>query len=186
MKRWAFAVAFCLAACTGDSTPIRTSEVPLTSVSVDVDRYMGLWYEIARYPNRFEEGCVGVTAEYKRLSKKRINVKNTCRKDSLDGPVEVADGRARVVGDGQLKVSFLPGGLSFLDGVASGGYWVIWLEPDYRMAVVVSPGNEFGWILAREPQPDSNVTNTAVQALKDQGYRTDALIWVKQPPEEDS
>lgn len=182
MRRIFLAACLAAAACTSDDTAIRTSTSELSAVPVDIDRYMGKWYEVARYPNRFEDGCVGVTAEYERVSKARIKVTNTCREGSLAGPVEVADGRARVVGEGKLDVSFLPGGLSFLDGVASGGYWVIWLDPDYRMAVVVSPGFDFGWILARQPQPEPALIEAAKAALTANDYNLDALIWVEQGP----
>ncbi|MBC6442164.1 MAG: lipocalin family protein [Rhodobacteraceae bacterium] len=180
MKRLALAAAFLVASCMNHTGSIRTTGAPLPAVPVDIDRYMGLWYEIARYPNWFERGCVAVTAEYKRISRRRISVKNTCRQGTLNGPMKVAEGRARIVGEGRLAVSFLPGGMSFLDGVVPGRYRVIWLDPEYRMAVVVSPGFDFGWILAREPNPDQALINRARTALEDNGYITDALVRVEQ------
>ncbi|MEM1277961.1 MAG: lipocalin family protein, partial [Pseudomonadota bacterium] len=101
--------ALALAACSG---PVyRDVSVPMTTHGpVDLERYQGLWYEIARYPNSFEEGCFGVTAEYSLNPDGSIKVVNTCRQGALNGPTEVADGRATLTspeGD-KLKVGFVP------------------------------------------------------------------------------
>jgi apolipoprotein D and lipocalin family protein len=120
--------------------------------NLDVDRYLGKWYEIARFPNTFERGCVGVTAEYSMRSDGEVNVKNTCVNGTLDGSVEVANGRARVEGPGRLSVTFVP-----------------WL-PFARVAVVGAPKGTTGWILARNPQITAAQRRTAEQALAKNGY----------------
>ena len=152
----------------------------METADVDIDRYMGNWFEIARFPNRFEEGCAGVTATYIRLARQRIEVTNTCRDGGLDGDERSAEGRARIVGPGQLAVSFLPEGLSFLDGVASGDYWVLWVDESYQAAVVGAPNGKTGWIMARNPVLEQATTDAALEILKAAGYRTEALHWTEQ------
>jgi apolipoprotein D and lipocalin family protein len=86
---------------------------------VDLARYLGRWYEIARYPNFFETGCVGVTADYALRDDGRIDVVNTCREDTLDGEIETIEGVARVTDDpsgAKLRVSFFP--------PFEGDYWI--------------------------------------------------------------
>ena len=106
--------------------------------NLDLDRYLGKWYEIARFPNRFERGCArrdrgiracGPTA--------RSTVRNTCRKGSPDGPVEVAEGEASVVAPGKLEVTFVPW-LPF----AKGDYWVLHVDAAYSVAVVGEPSGK--------------------------------------------
>lgn len=155
----------------------RDTDVPLEAVAVDIDRYMGRWYEVARFPNRFEEGCTRVTADYARVSKGRIAVVNTCQRD---GKAEAAKGRARIVEAGKLTVSFLPAGLSFFDGVAAGDYWVLWIDAEYRVAVVGAPSGRFGWILARTPEPAPDLLEEARAALEGAGYDITGLIWTEQ------
>lgn len=133
--------------------------------NLDVDRYLGKWYEIARFPNTFERGCVGVTAEYSMRSDGEVNVKNTCVNGTLDGSVEVANGRARVEGPGRLSVTFVPW-LPF----ARGDYWVLYIDADYSVAVVGAPKGTTGWILARNPQITAAQRRTAEQALAKNGY----------------
>ena len=97
MKGWIGALALGILTLAGcSSASYRDTAVPMTTAGpVDLTRYQGLWYEIARFPNRFEEGCVGVTAEYTLADDGSVTVLNTCRKDTLDGPVTTAEGVAR-------------------------------------------------------------------------------------------
>jgi apolipoprotein D and lipocalin family protein len=161
---------------SAQAAPVRDVSVPLAAVeTVDINRYLGLWYEIARFPIRFEAGCVGVTAEYGLLADGRISVLNSCVQGSLDGPKRVAKGTAKVVGPGKLKVNFVKW-LPF----AVGDYWIIHLEPDYSMAVVGTPGAKYGWVLARKPHLGDVVWQRALAALKLNGYDTDQLEMVEQ------
>jgi apolipoprotein D and lipocalin family protein len=137
----------------------RRAQGPVTPIdSVDLDRYAGRWYEVARFPNSFQEDCTGETvAEYERLSNGQIRVVNTCRQ--ADGTVKRAEGRARLADrDGptsKLKVRFAPAFLSFLPMVW-GNYWILDLTEDYSAALVGEPGREYLWVLSRTPvMPDS-------------------------------
>lgn len=169
--------ALSLAAC--ETPPVnRDASVPLTTVDkVDLERYLGRWYEIARFPNRFEENCEGVTAEYARRDDGLIAVTNTCRKGAPDGPAKAAKGRARIVdtaSNAKLEVSFF--------GPFWGDYWIIDLAPDYSLAIVGEPEGRYLWILSRTPTIDDDVRTDAIATLKGFGYNTDALYFPQQPP----
>lgn len=157
----------------------RDASVPLETIpEVQIDRYLGLWYEIARYPNWFERNCTGVTAHYSMLPNGNIRVENTCFKGDLTGRKTVAKGEAWQVGPAKLKVSFVP--VPLIKNIASGDYWVIYLDEDYTTAVVGDPKGNFGWILSRTPQITQRAFDKALDALKQAGYNADLLEYVKQ------
>jgi apolipoprotein D and lipocalin family protein len=152
---------------------VRDSAVPMVVVdSVDIDRYLGQWYEIARFPNRFEAGCTNVTATYALRKDGNISVANACTKD---GTTEVTEGKAWVEAPGKLKVTFVP----WLGSIAAGDYWVMDLKPDYSMAVVGAPTGGFGWILARGPKLSKADKDRALKVLASNGYDTNQLEWVQ-------
>ncbi|PRY23122.1 apolipoprotein D and lipocalin family protein [Aliiruegeria haliotis] len=144
----------------------RDRDVEMIPVSqLDLERYLGKWYEIARFPNRFEKGCEGVTAEYALRDDGKISVLNTCRIGAPDGEVKTADGQAKVVGPGKLSVTFVPW-LPF----ARGDYWVLHVDEDYTLAVVGAPRGTTGWILARSPSISDEARATAEEVLRRNGY----------------
>lgn len=165
-----------LAACgqppvnrAGDAPPLETVD------NVDLTRYLGRWYEIARFPNGFEENCEGVTADYARREDGLISVTNTCYKGAPDGEREVAEGRARVVDEAtkaKLKVSFF--------GPFWGDYWIIGLADDYSLSLVGEPEGRYLWILSRTPEISDETREKALSDLKAMGYNTDALYWTAQ------
>jgi apolipoprotein D and lipocalin family protein len=167
-----------LGAC---SRPVfRDTGAPIEPVAeVDLERYAGRWYEIARFPVWFQEGCVGVTADYALRPDGRVDVLNTCREETLDGRERSASATARVVdeGGGRLKVRFLPW-LPFIEG----DYWIIHLEPDYSTAVVAIPSGTAGWILSREPAIAPERLAAAEAALQAAGYDLRWLQPTPQPP----
>jgi apolipoprotein D and lipocalin family protein len=168
-------LAALLAAC-GPAIPYRDQDIRIKSVeSLDIARYAGRWYEIARFPNSFEKDCVAVTADYALRPDGKVSVTNTCRKNSFDGPVEVAEGTAEVVAPGQLKVKFVDW-LPF-----AGDYWVLYVSPDYDLAVVGAPAGTTGWVLARSPNPDPELLDRGYEALRKNGYRTNEMIRTPQP-----
>lgn len=152
---------------------------PLETVdSVDVERYLGKWFEIARYPVSFEEGCVGVTAEYALRDDGRIRVLNTCIEGTLDGPVRTIEGTGRVIEEetnAKLAVSFF--------GPFEGPYWILMLDEDYQWAVVGEPSRSTLWILSRTPQLDEDTLDMISAALPDLGYDPERLIMTPQAPE---
>ncbi len=127
---------------------------PLQAVpAVDVPRYMGTWYEIAKYPNWFQKKCVSSTqATYSLQADGRVQVHNRCKTDK--GEWSEALGAARQVGgptSAQLKVRFAPEWLSFIPMVW-GDYWIIDLDPQYQWVLVSEPRREYLWVLSRTPQ----------------------------------
>lgn len=154
-----------------------TAYPPLPVVDyVDLSRYAGRWYEIARYPNSFERGCVGVTADYTLRDDGRIEVVNTCIESSLDGPIRTIRGSARVVDsttNAKLKVRFF--------WPFEGDYWIIDLDEDYSYAVVGAPSRKFLWILSRGPQMDEGTYEGIIGSLPAYGYDPAQLMLVPQP-----
>ena len=152
---------------------------PLETVSyVEPERYVGLWYEIARYPNVFQLDCAGgTTAEYTLRDDGRIDVINTCHTGSIDGPEKKVEGVARIVDDetnAKLKVGF---------GLFEGNYWIIGLDEDYQWAVVGEPSRRFLWILSRTPLLDDDIYESILTLIEEKGYDTEKLIMTPQMAE---
>jgi len=179
MKLTVLATLACLALVATPATAQLHGDqnAPISTVpDLDINRYTGLWYEIARYPNRFERNCYAVTAEYALNDNGTIAVLNTCREGAVDGPVDVAEGRARIEGPGQLSVNFV----RFLPFIR-GDYYVLDITDDYSLAVVGEPGRNYGWILARAPQISDTEFARATATLERNGYDLSALERVPQP-----
>jgi apolipoprotein D and lipocalin family protein len=157
----------------------RRGKEPLRVVpSVDLPRYAGLWYEVARLPNRFEEKCAGdVTAEYTPKGTDRLKVVNRCRK--RDGRMSEAVGEAKLADskgpNSRLKVRFAPSFLSFLPMVW-GDYQVIELAPDYSHAVVGAPDRKYLWVLSRSPRMDEATYLRLLEAARAEGFDVSRMI----------
>lgn len=135
---------------------------------VDLKSYMGLWYEIASYPNSFQKGCSCTTAEYNLLSSGKVEVLNRCIKK---GKWTDAKGHAKAVdqsGNAKLKVSFF--------WPFYGDYYIIMLDQNYQWAVVGSPSREYLWILSRSPAMEPDQYQSIVQKLPDFGYTEELLV----------
>jgi apolipoprotein D and lipocalin family protein len=160
----------------------RHAQSDLASIdSLDVPRYLGAWYEIAKYPNRFQKQCDGfTTAHYSLQPDRTIQVINRCRR--ADGRYEEAVGTARQLGPAdspKLEVRFAPGWLSFLPMVW-GDYWVIDLDPDYQLAAVSEPKREYLWILSRTPTVPRQAMASLLDRLARQGFDLGRLEMTKQ------
>ncbi|MFN3609532.1 MAG: lipocalin family protein [Hyphomonas sp.] len=170
--------ALALAACISQPDYRATDAELPTVAEVDLDRYVGKWHEIARYPNWFERGCVTAVAEYAQLPDGKISVTNSCAKE--DGEIDVAEGKARVV-DGsngaKLKVKFAPSWVPF----AEGDYWVLHLEPDYSAVLVGAPSGRYLWILARDPNPPKATLDRILEKAEALGFETEPLIYAGNP-----
>jgi apolipoprotein D and lipocalin family protein len=149
--------------------------------ALDVPRYLGAWYEIAKYPNRFQKQCDGyTTAHYSLQPDRSLQVINRCRR--ADGRYDEAIGSARQIGPAdspKLQVRFAPGWLSFLPMVW-GDYWVIDLDPDYQLAAVSEPKREYLWILSRTPTVPRQTLAALLDRLERQGFDTSRLEMTKQ------
>ncbi len=144
---------------------------PLRSVAtVDLTRYAGTWYEIARYPNRFQRKCDGdTTAKYSLRDDGKIEVVNSCRK--RDGEFTTSKGTAKVVDrntNAKLKVTFF--------WPFSGDYWIVGLDKEYRYAVVGEPSRKYVWILSRTPELPQLLYDEAVRIVRDAGYDPSRLL----------
>ncbi len=152
----------------------QTIDGPKTVDFVDIKRYAGQWYEIARYPNRFQRACSGdVSATYTPLPNGKVGVVNTCR--NANGGLERIRGTARVVDrktNAKLKVTFF--------WPFSGDYWILELGRDYEFAVVGEPGQNYLWILSRTPQLDDVTYQRIVTRLESRGIDTAKLIRTRQ------
>jgi apolipoprotein D and lipocalin family protein len=163
------------------ASPVHAQELGAvrTVESVDLDRYVGDWFEIARYPNRFQRKCTGdVRASYVLRSDGRIDVTNRCR--TADGEI-AANGVAKIVDartSARLKVRFAPAALSFLPFVW-GDYWILGLAEDYSWAVVGSPDREYLWILSRTPSLAEPGRAAALQVARANGFDTARLEWTR-------
>ena len=148
-----------------------------TVTSLDLHRYMGLWYEIARYENRFEYGLVDVTATYTLRPDGMIRVENRgCKRNSPYDICKTANGHAKIpdpTQPGKLKVSFF---LSFYSD-----YYVLELdEENYNYALVGSSTDKYLWILSRTPQLPEEIKKKLVTAAERRGYDTSQLKWIEQ------
>ncbi len=143
---------------------------------VDLDRYLGKWYEIARLDQKFQRGCVNSTAEYSMRPDGDIRVVNRCELAEKNKTKE-AVGRAWVTDkttNSKLRVQFFLSGLklSFL----SGKYWILDLDNDYRYVMIGDPSRKYFWLLSRSPSMDAVLLQKLVEKAKGLGFDTAALI----------
>ena len=161
-------------AASAQSTPLRV--VP----ELDLARYAGTWYEVARFPNSFQKKCLSdVTAEYKVRPDGRVDVTNRCRESGNE--ITEASGIARPV-KGQptsvLEVRFAPAFLSFLPMVW-GDYQVIELDPDYQYAVVGTPDRKYLWVLSRTPKLETALYDRLMERARAQGFDVSKLVMTR-------
>jgi len=164
------------AAFLSATVPVQAQEV-VTVPSVDLKRYVGKWYEIARFPNSFQKKCIAnATAEYRARSDGDIDVTNRCKVEG--GVLDQADGLARVI-DGsrnaKLQVRFAPPWLAWFP-LVWGDYWIIDLDADYSIATVGTPSRDYLWILARKPVLSTAEYEAAVNNATKQGFDTSKLV----------
>jgi apolipoprotein D and lipocalin family protein len=151
---------------------------PETVQYVDLERYAGEWYEIARYPNRFQQNCPASKATYSLLPNGKVKVLNECWDRGYRKVLRSVTGKARVVdaqSNARLKVTFF--------WPFSGDYWIIGLGDDYEYAVVGHPDRKYLWILSRNPEMEEELYGRISDDLKKQGYDPARLIRRKQEGE---
>lgn len=162
-----FVVLFLFTACSYKDPSIKSVQ------KVDLDRYLGSWYEIARYEHRFEKDCKNVTATYSIKENKKIEVINSCTKITTNNKTE-AIGEAYAVDNtnSKLKVSFF--------WPFYGDYWIIMLDEDYSYAVISEPSKKYLWILSRDKKLDENIKDNILKRLESLDYDLSKLIWTIQ------
>ncbi len=142
---------------------------------LDIERYLGKWYEISRYDHRFERGLVGVTATYSLRADGKIKVVNSGFKETLNGKKSEATGKAKIPDPNipsKLKVSFF--------WFFYGDYFVLELDNNYQWALIGSKSDNYLWILSRTPQMDESLYNELLNKLASRGYDINKLIRVEQ------
>jgi apolipoprotein D and lipocalin family protein len=135
---------------------------------VELEKYLGKWYEIAHLPAKFQEGCNETTATYTLSKDGSISVLNQCIKN---GKMKQAKGKAKVVdknSNAKLKVTFF--------WPFRGDYWIIKLGNKYDYAVVGTPNRKYLWILNRTPQMDDKLFSQLIESVKSKGFDVNNLI----------
>ncbi len=159
---------------------MQRKDVPQTVAQVDLSRYSGKWFEIARLPNSFEKGCDCATAEYAVRPDNSVAVKNTCFKADGESYSVRAVAYKRDPGGAKLGVSFAPGWLKALTGrLTEGKYWVLYVDPNYQRALVGSPNRKYLWILGREPRLPRPELEQLLTIAQEQGYDTSRLYYTQ-------
>jgi apolipoprotein D and lipocalin family protein len=146
-------------------TSIAMAQTLQTVPFVDLNKYAGKWYEIASFPQMFQKGCNGTTAEYTLTNEGYVIVENRCNKDSLNGKQSYVKGKAFVdenSGNAKLKVQF------FWPFKAK--YWIIDLAEDYTYAVVGHPNRKYLWILSRTPTMKETTFTQIIARIQGNGY----------------
>lgn len=172
------ACAIVALACNGCA--LLATDPPATVSSVDIDRYVGQWYEIASYPVFFNKDLTGVTATYARLDDGRVSVFNRGFKGALDGPESTIRGKARVTDtttNSKLAVRFD----QFPTNLFEGQYWIVVLDPDYQYAAVSDPQRATLFVLSRTPQMDDETYQDILSQLAANGFDTAKLKRTLQP-----
>lgn len=170
-KTFIFVLLLMSFGCKGESGMIDKTVVK----NLDLERYLGKWYEIARYDHRFERGLVGVTATYSMRKDGKIKVVNSGYKGTLEGERSEAIGKAKIPNPqipSKLKVSFF--------WIFYGDYFVLELDENYQWAVIGSSSDKYLWILSRTPQLDENLYKEILNKISARGYDVKKLIEVKQ------
>lgn len=187
MKSFSIALIACLAWTVASAQSPGTSSMaqpsrPLVPIaSLDVPRYMGTWFEIAKYPNRFQKKCLSDTrAQYTLQASGTLQVINRCKKENSE--IDEAVGEARQTGAAtspRLQVRFAPAWLSLLPFVW-GNYWVIDLDEGYQLVAVSEPKREYLWILSRKPTVSADAYAALLGRLKAQGFDLERLESTRQ------
>ena len=149
----------------------------LTTVPhVNLERYLGRWYEIASIPQSFQKGCTATRATYSAREDGSIDVLNECNLETVDGRLKQAHGRAKVVdreSNSKLKVTFF--------WPFYGDYWIVDLGPDYEYAAVGAPNREYLWILSRGTTLDESTYSQILSKMSDKGFDVSRLVKQIQP-----
>lgn len=160
-----------MSSCKGQDSKIDKTVVK----ELDVERYLGKWYEISRYDHTFERDLVGVTATYSYREDGKIKVINSGFEKTLNGKKSEAIGKAKIPDlnvPSKLKVSFF--------WFFYGDYFVLELDRDYQWVVIGSSSDNYLWILSRTPKMEKNLYNKLLGNLTNRGYDVSKLILVEQ------
>jgi apolipoprotein D and lipocalin family protein len=152
-----------------------TGEVA-TVPGVDLERYAGKWYEIARLPNRFQSDCAGATAEYGLRDDGKVSVVNTCYQE--DGTLRSVQGTARPIDETNARLVVRFDGIFFklFSWLIKPNYWVLELDSDYQYAVVGTPDRKYLWVLSRTPRMDEATYRRLLENAAGQGFEVGRIL----------
>lgn len=169
-----YLLLFFLLACS----PLNANKRPVETVDyLNLERYLGRWYEIARIDNKFQKNCTATQANYSYRTDGDLRVRNTCRLNTPKGPVKEAIARGWIDDDqtnSKLKVQFFFKGVKI--PLFAGNYWVLKIDPDYRHVLIGDPTRRYLWVLSRAKKMSQPILNKYVAAAKDQGFDVSKLI----------
>ena len=158
--------------------PLKADNPPLKTVSyVDINRYLGDWYEIARFDHRFQKNCTATKANYSLRDDGDIRVLNTCRIKSPDGKLKKAEGRAWIEDtktNSKLRVQFFMTGIKL--SLFSGKYWILELDKNYQHVLVGAPSRNYLWILSRTKKMNDSIYQRLVARAQSLGFDTKKLL----------
>lgn len=155
---------FLLAGCAG-----APPNPPPTVPNLDLDRYMGKWFEIARYEHAFQRGCIDSRATYERLGPNKVEVVNECIKEGAISKAKAKVWLPDLKEPGKLKVSFF--------WPFKGDYWIVGLGAEYEYALVSDPHRKYLWILSRSPRMEQQQLAKLLEELRRLGFDTGKLIF---------
>ena len=166
----AVASALLSACATFSAGPVGNEAVPQPAKSVNLDRYLGRWYELGRYEAGFQKDCEAVTADYSLNDNGSIKVINSCREGSIDGKLRTAKGKAKIVegsDNAKLKVSFF--------GPFYGDYWILDRDENYQWAIVGEPSGRYLWLISRTAKPGEKGKAKIFQRAAELGYNLELI-----------
>lgn len=153
-------------------------DLPLETVNhVDVNKYLGKWYEIARFEQKFQKDCTAVTANYSLKKNGELEVLNTCRKFNPNGKLKIAKARAWITDketNAKLKVQFFLRSLRI--PLFAGNYWILELDEDYQYAIIGDPSRKYLWFLSRKETLDQATYEYLIKRAEEMNFDTTKLI----------
>jgi apolipoprotein D and lipocalin family protein len=157
-------------ACYDDAPP------PDVATSVDLERFQGKWYEVAKLPRLTETDCTGTVATYWLRPNGDLDVNSECHVGALDGPLKTMTATAKVPDHGD------PAKLALEVGGFYGDYWILEVGPSYEYAVIGHPSRDYLWVLSRTPTLNANVTKEVLARAQAQRFDVSRLEYTRQAP----
>jgi apolipoprotein D and lipocalin family protein len=160
------------------ATAVQASTVtPEPRRGIDPDRYLGRWYEIARYPNMIQDKCEAPTSDWTKGSNGQYDVVQTCHIGSPSGPAKVWRGAGRIIAANNSKIR-----IGFFGGFVHQDYWIVDRSDDYSWCIMGTPNPRFVWIMSRRAVLSDSQRAALVARARALGYDTSNLVFDRQPP----
>ncbi|MFN5539426.1 MAG: lipocalin family protein [Candidatus Melainabacteria bacterium] len=148
---------------------------PETMLKVDLTKYIGTWYEIARYENWFERDCSGTQAKYELINENQISVTNICQLKDNSSKIKIAQGKGYIddkVSNAKLKVVFP----AFLPAIFGGDYWILYVDSEYQTALIGDSQRKYFWILSRNKTISADSYEKLILIATEKGFVSKKII----------